>query len=217
MQHNNNAHRNSQDLPSQQSNAGRSKRKIGEVENTERDPEEVTQNKRLKIAVEIKSRPELELALGSGLHNGLGRTKSVLVKGATISTRTSTHTQTQTQTISRARSQSQRLATPAPQAAKVEAVGKAENKHSPPTKSTTSPSKKPVNHHEKVVNGIKHELALLQPSAADLELKKDEKRKLRSQEDQWFKSELSAYLPEYDIVIGNIPKEESELQSLPFF
>jgi hypothetical protein len=73
------------------------------------------------------------------------------------------------------------------------------------TEAPSPPTKKSVNHHEKVVNGIKHELDRLQPNVADL---KDEKRKLRSQEDQWFKSELSAYLPEYDTVIGNIPKED---------
>jgi hypothetical protein len=69
-------------------------------------------------------------------------------------------------------------------------------------------AKKSTNHHEKVVNGIKHELDRLQPSAADL---KDEKRKLRSQEGTRFKSELSAYFPEYDEVIGNDPKEERKL------
>lgn len=69
------------------------------------------------------------------------------------------------------------------------------------------PSIKPTNHHEKVVNGIKHELDRLQPNAADL---KDEKRKLRSQEGTRFKSELSAYFPEYDEVIGNEPREERE-------
>jgi hypothetical protein len=67
------------------------------------------------------------------------------------------------------------------------------------------PPRKPTNHHEKVVNGIKHELDRLQPKQEDL---KDEKRKLRSQEGIRFKSELSAYFPEYDEVIGNEPKED---------
>lgn len=92
------------------------------------------------------------------------------------------------------------------------------SKHAATTATQTEPAKppqplpesakKPTNHHEKVVNGIKHELDRLQPSAADL---KDEKRKLRSQEGTRFKSELSAYFPEYDEVIGNDPKEEREL------
>ncbi|RDL33105.1 Uncharacterized protein BP5553_08544 [Venustampulla echinocandica] len=67
-----------------------------------------------------------------------------------------------------------------------------------------SPPRKPADHHQKVANGIKHELDRLQPNAADL---KAEKRKLRSQEGARFKSELSAYFPEYDEVIGNEPKE----------
>lgn len=79
------------------------------------------------------------------------------------------------------------------------------------TQTPSPPAKKPVNHHEKVVNGIKHELDRLQPNVNVAELK-DEKRKLRSQEDQWFKSELSAYLPGYDSVIGNIPKEDHILE-----
>ncbi|RFU28361.1 hypothetical protein B7463_g7967, partial [Scytalidium lignicola] len=62
-----------------------------------------------------------------------------------------------------------------------------------------------TNHRQKITNGIKHELDRLQPSDADT---KDEKRKLRSQEGARFKSELSAYFPEYDEVIGNEPKED---------
>jgi hypothetical protein len=68
------------------------------------------------------------------------------------------------------------------------------------------PPQQPTIHHQKVVNGIKHELDRLQPNAADLN--KDEKRKLRSQEGTRFKSELSQYFPEYDEVIGNEPKED---------
>jgi hypothetical protein len=51
---------------------------------------------------------------------------------------------------------------------------------------------------------LKHELDRLQPSAADT---KDVGRKLRSQEATRFKSELSAYFPEYDQIMGNEPKE----------
>lgn len=81
----------------------------------------------------------------------------------------------------------------------------------PPTPPPEPVRKHTTNHHEKVVNGIKHELDRLQPSAADL---KDEKRKLRSQEGTRFKSELSAYFPEYDEIIGNEPKEEREFPIL---
>jgi hypothetical protein len=57
---------------------------------------------------------------------------------------------------------------------------------------------------EKAVNGIKHELHKLQSSDSVVRV---EKRKLRSQEGTRFKSELSAYFPNYDIVIGNDPEE----------
>ena len=80
---------------------------------------------------------------------------------------------------------------------------------------TESPPRKPTIHHEKVANGIKHELDRLQdrlqPKVPD---PKDEKRKLRSQEGTRFKSELSLYFPEYDEIIGNEPKEERMLLSL---
>ncbi|KAK1636098.1 something about silencing, SAS, complex subunit 4-domain-containing protein [Colletotrichum phormii] len=62
-------------------------------------------------------------------------------------------------------------------------------------------------HQEKVINGIKHELDRLQPREADTHTKEGG-RKLRSQEATRFRSELSAYFPEYDEVIGNEPKEQ---------
>ncbi|KAH9237945.1 hypothetical protein K456DRAFT_1393887 [Colletotrichum gloeosporioides 23] len=62
-------------------------------------------------------------------------------------------------------------------------------------------------HQEKVINGIKHELDRLQPREVDTHTKEGG-RKLRSQEATRFKSELSAYFPEYDEVIGNDPKEQ---------
>lgn len=64
-------------------------------------------------------------------------------------------------------------------------------------------------HQSKVKNGIKHELDRLQPSAADASSANSRTgRKLRSQEATRFKSELSAYFPDYDEVIGNDPKEQ---------
>lgn len=68
-------------------------------------------------------------------------------------------------------------------------------------------------HKEKVVNGLKHELDRLQPNSADT---KDQGRKLRSQEATRFKSELSAYFPDYDEVIGNDPKEQRMSQQSPW-
>ncbi|CAM1504672.1 Fc.00g022630.m01.CDS01 [Cosmosporella sp. VM-42] len=63
-------------------------------------------------------------------------------------------------------------------------------------------------HQAKVINGIKHELDRLQPQEKDT---KEQGRKLRSQEATRFKSELSAYFPDYDEVIGNDPKEQHTL------
>lgn len=63
-------------------------------------------------------------------------------------------------------------------------------------------------HQAKVINGIKHELDRLQSQPADT--KEQQGRKLRSQEATRFKSELSAYFPDYDEVIGNDPKEQRE-------
>jgi hypothetical protein len=68
-------------------------------------------------------------------------------------------------------------------------------------------ARQPPKHTEKAINGIKHELERLQPAAADI---KDDKRKLRSQEGTRFKSELSAYFPDYDVVIGNETEETRE-------
>ncbi|KAI2775869.1 something about silencing, SAS, complex subunit 4-domain-containing protein [Daldinia loculata] len=67
-------------------------------------------------------------------------------------------------------------------------------------------------HKEKAINGIKHELDRLQPSATDTNSATERPgRKLRSQEATRFKSELSAYFPDYDEVIGNDPKEQHVL------
>ncbi|KAK3329698.1 something about silencing, SAS, complex subunit 4-domain-containing protein [Apodospora peruviana] len=61
-------------------------------------------------------------------------------------------------------------------------------------------------HQRKVANGLKHELNRLQPAVVpDI---KEQGRKLRSQEATRFKSDLSAYFPDYDEVIGNDPKEQ---------
>jgi hypothetical protein len=62
------------------------------------------------------------------------------------------------------------------------------------------PTKQLPKHADKVVKAIKHELDSLQLYKAD---RRDERGKLRSQEGTRFKSELSAYFPDYDVVIGN--------------
>ncbi|KAK4235524.1 something about silencing, SAS, complex subunit 4-domain-containing protein [Achaetomium macrosporum] len=80
------------------------------------------------------------------------------------------------------------------------------NGDEPPKSTATSARQRPTRteHQEKVANGLKHELSRLQPNAED---STHQGRKLRSQEATRFKSELSAYFPEYDEVIGNDPKE----------
>ncbi|KAK7962691.1 uncharacterized protein PG986_003516 [Apiospora aurea] len=76
-----------------------------------------------------------------------------------------------------------------------------------------SPLPSLTRHQEKLKNGIKHELDRLQPNATDVAQQPKEQggRKLRSQEQTRFKSELSAYFPDYDEVIGNDPKEQHVL------
>ncbi|KAH6687834.1 something about silencing, SAS, complex subunit 4-domain-containing protein [Plectosphaerella plurivora] len=76
---------------------------------------------------------------------------------------------------------------------------------------TGSAAPPPTKHRTKsaaiVSKSIQHELDRLQPSDADSK-EKPGGRKLRSQEATRFKSELSAYFPDYDEVIGNDPKEQ---------
>ncbi|KAI1342820.1 something about silencing, SAS, complex subunit 4-domain-containing protein [Xylariaceae sp. FL0016] len=88
----------------------------------------------------------------------------------------------------------------------------------PPSNNTETSTTAPdtdygiTKHKETVITGIQHELDRLQPSAADASSAKESgRRKLRSQEATRFKSELSAYFPDYDEVIGNDPKEQHTL------
>jgi hypothetical protein len=135
--------------------------------------EKAISNKKLRISIEITSRPKIQPKTRSVKSNA----SSEIVPA--LRTRTSP-------------------------------PKKAETPAATQTEAPSPPSRKTTNHHEKVVNGIKHELDRLQPNAADL---KDEKRKLRSQEGTRFKSELSQYFPEYDEVIGNDPKEDRKLHN----
>lgn len=90
----------------------------------------------------------------------------------------------------------------------------------PPPPTTDSATSKPkqeqtlTKHQSKVINGIKHELDRLQPQPSDTNTQ-EQGRKLRSQEATRFKSELSAYFPEYDEVIGNEPKEQRTSKKFP--
>lgn len=76
-----------------------------------------------------------------------------------------------------------------------------------PSRGNGTPAAPLTKHQEKVINGIKHELDRLQPTGVDTKEQRGG-RKLRSQEASRFKSELSAYFPDYDEVIGNEPKEQ---------
>lgn len=73
------------------------------------------------------------------------------------------------------------------------------------TTATTKPAR-PPKHLGRTAAALKNELNSLQPAQ---DIAKDQGRKLRSQEATRFKSELSAYFPEYDEVIGNDPKARS--------
>lgn len=75
------------------------------------------------------------------------------------------------------------------------------------TPASTATNANLTRHKEKVANGLKHELDRLQPTEG---VPRDQGRKLRSQEATRFKSDLSAYFPDYDEVIGNDPKEHRE-------
>jgi len=76
----------------------------------------------------------------------------------------------------------------------------------------------PPRHREKAINGIRHELDRLQPNVAGTSSAIGPPgRKLRSQEATRFKSELSAYFPEYDEVIGNDPPKEQRTSAQTSF
>ncbi|KAG6039642.1 hypothetical protein E4U41_002391 [Claviceps citrina] len=63
----------------------------------------------------------------------------------------------------------------------------------------------PAKHQAKFANDTQLERDRLQPKPAAV---REQGRKLRSQEATRFKSDLSAYFPDYDEVIGNDPKEQ---------
>ncbi|KAK2600038.1 hypothetical protein QQS21_005202 [Conoideocrella luteorostrata] len=74
------------------------------------------------------------------------------------------------------------------------------------SKSKSAPDGESLTKHQaKVINGIKAELDRLQPQPMTA---REQGRKLRSQEATRYKSDLSAYFPDYDEVVGNDPKEE---------
>ncbi|TVY51267.1 hypothetical protein LCER1_G006649 [Lachnellula cervina] len=176
-------HNNAQNRQKQQPpNIGRKKRPRDSLDHDEHPIEA----KKARITVEITSRPRLQ-----------PKTRSLVIK---------TNADSLPPAASPQRSASPPRPPPPPQPTKH--VETATQTPAPPPSQPQQQEPQPAAtvHHQKVVNGIKHELDRLQPKAADLN--KDEKRKLRSQEGTRFKSELSQYFPEYDEVIGNDPKED---------
>ncbi|KAK8009025.1 hypothetical protein PG991_011576 [Apiospora marii] len=173
-------------------------------------------SKRARIAVEIISR---------SIPPGISPPKSIAVrpqsttqsaaKPATVATtQRKLHQQRQQQTPPPPGSES-----PPPFAAAADQSAShsqtpATDDNSNSNSSQQSPLPSLTRHQEKVKNGIKHELDRLQPNptAATTQPPKEQGgRKLRSQEQTRFKSELSAYFPDYDEVIGNDPKEQHVL------
>lgn len=185
-------HNNAQNRQKQQPpNIGRKKRPRDSLDHDEHPIEA----KKARITVEITSRPRLQ-----------PKTRSLVIK---------TNADSLPPAASPQRSASPPRPPPPPQPTKH--VETATQTPAPPPSQPQQQEPQPAAtvHHQKVVNGIKHELDRLQPKAADLN--KDEKRKLRSQEGTRFKSELSQYFPEYDEVIGNDPKEDRKHDCLIFY
>lgn len=71
---------------------------------------------------------------------------------------------------------------------------------------------KRTEHQKKVANGLKHELDRLGAANRPADTR-TQGRKLRSQETTRFKSELSVYFSDYDVVIGNDSKEHHILDT----
>ncbi|ORY68650.1 something about silencing, SAS, complex subunit 4-domain-containing protein [Pseudomassariella vexata] len=143
--------------------------------------------KRARITVEILARP---------IPQPISPPKTITVKPL-VSARRMVVTAEQQQSEKPLPPPSQPQPPPPTQSAAEEAA--------PKTATITQPGL--TRHQEKVINGIKHELDRLQPAGTDANVSKEGGRKLRSQEASRFKSELSAYFPDYDEVIGNDAKE----------
>ncbi|RYP69826.1 hypothetical protein DL769_005178 [Monosporascus sp. CRB-8-3] len=173
-------------------NSGRMKRPLDPIDSNY-DP---LRSKRPRIAVEILARPK-------------ALPKTIAVQPTQIPTRVQHQQQQQKPTVAKPEnpliSPRSPPSPPPPRPPRDFQQKQAEKSLNTATNSQSTLTK----HQSKLKNGIKHELDRLQPSAADASSATSQSgRKLRSQEATRFKSELSAYFPDYDEVIGNDPKEQ---------
>ncbi|RYP14436.1 hypothetical protein DL765_006379 [Monosporascus sp. GIB2] len=173
-------------------NSGRMKRPLDPIDSNY-DP---LRSKRPRIAVEILARPKT-------------LPKTIAVQPTQIPTRVQQQQQQQKPTVAKPENP---LVSPRPPPSPPP-PRPSQNFHQKQAEKTlntaTNSQSTLTKHQSKLKNGIKHELDRLQPSAADASSATAQSgRKLRSQEATRFKSELSAYFPDYDEVIGNDPKEQ---------
>ncbi|OLN81759.1 hypothetical protein CCHL11_06923 [Colletotrichum chlorophyti] len=185
----------------QHSVPGRTKRPLDSTEIVDFDH---PKSKRPRPSIEILLRPALSPANKPAASNATANvTPTPQSKTTTKATATAT-------TASQAATPAKPTAKPVPPPQQHVATVHPPN---PPSASAAFPNRHAsqlTKHQEKVINGIKHELDRLQPRDVDTHTKEGG-RKLRSQEATRFKSELSAYFPEYDEVIGNEPREQPDL------
>lgn len=176
----------------QQSNSGRPLKRLHEATNLAYD---IKSPKKAKFEIEIPSKTQYQARLYPENHQRPARVSSTI--SATTHNKPPKHDRQPTTAPSPPQAPEPLPQAPAPTLSQA-------------SKPSTTHAKGLTKHREKVVNGIKHELDRLQPNKADAAASSGQGRKLRSQEGVRYKSELSAYFPEYDEVIGNIPKEQRE-------
>ncbi|KAK1829849.1 something about silencing, SAS, complex subunit 4-domain-containing protein [Podospora conica] len=186
-------------------NHQRTKRKLDDPTKRECDARQLKKARFVTgIAVEIPARPSFQSRVAIDTRNPPTATATAT---AVAATRPPARLEPQqpkparSAAIAASTTESRRKATP-PASASATAVAR---KTAPaPAAGSKQQQAGHTKHKEKVANGLKHELNRLQAGSAVV---KDQGRKLRSQEATRFKSDLSAYFPDYDEVIGNDPKE----------
>ncbi|KAI1818196.1 hypothetical protein GGS20DRAFT_528935 [Poronia punctata] len=194
----------------------RMKRPLNPIDDNLTDP----LNKRNRIAVEICARP-LSQALGPSKPIVVRRQLSTTQPTAVASTENPERPSPTTNPLPPASSISAIPPTSAPSTATdptattTTLITASPTQTGPPARTATSKAHGLTKHQKKAINGIRHELDRLQPHVADTSSAIGPSgRKLRSQEATRFKSELSAYFPEYDEVIGNDPPKEQQLPNV---